>query len=235
MANTQVLDSTIGGGQIATSYSTVDAVGAARVALGKTSEGADANGYGGTFIYGKAGGNISAGNICVFNADFSAVVCPTTANTGRSIAVALNAMTTGQFGWFQTAGIAIMTASASVAAGTTIGATTAGNVGANGAGRQVLGAVSVAASTATVVKSCTTTNGSTNLVTPDTNGWFVGITLTGTGIAASTTVTAMASNGKSVTLNNAMTANGTGVSVTGTYTGFIAAHISRPHIQGAIS
>lgn len=235
MANINIFDPIIGGGQIATSYSTVDAVGAQRVALGKHSEGVDISGFGGTFVYGKAGGTIAAGNICVFDAGFSAVVCPVTANTGRAIAVALNAMTVGQFGWFQTVGMAVITASASVAAATPIGATTAGNVGVNAAGRQVLGAVSVAASTATVIKSCTTTNGSTNLVTPDSVGWFVGIALTGTGIAASTVVTAIAANGKSVTLNNAMTANGTGIAVTGTYTGFILAHISRPFIQGAIS
>lgn len=235
MANISILDPIIGGGQIATSASTVDAVGAQRVALGKVAEGSDSSGYGATFVYGKAGGTIAAGNIVVFDAGWSAVVAPTTANTGRAIAVALNAMTVGQFGWFQTSGMAVMTASASVAAGTTIGATTAGNVGANSAGRQILGAVSVVPSTGTTVKSCTTTNGSTNLVVPNTDGWFVGITLTGTGIPASTTVTALAADGKSVTMNNAATANGTGVSITGTNTGFIIAHINRPIIQGAIT
>lgn len=235
MANTSVLDPIIGGGQIATSYSTVDAVGAQRVALGKQTEGIDSSSYAATYVYGKAGGTIAAGNIVVFDAGWSAVVCPTTANTGRAIAVALNAMTVGQFGWFQVTGMAVMSASASVAAGTPIGATTAGNVGANSAGRQILGAVSVVASTGTTIKSSATTNGSTNLVVPNTDGWFVGIALTGTGIPASTTVTAIAADGKSVTMNNAATANGTGVAVTGTNTGFLLAHINRPCIQSAIT
>lgn len=234
MANITMLDPVLGGGQIASNAGTVDAVGSQRLALGRVTDGSDSSGFGGKYVYAKAGGTIAMGNIVVFDAGWSAVVCPTAANTGRAIAVAMSAMTVGQFGWFQTEGMAVMSASASVAAGVTIGATTAGNVGANSAGRQVLGAVSVVASTGTTVKSSTTINGSTNLVVPNTDGWFVGITLTGTGIPASTTVTVIGADGKYVTMNNAATANGT-VSVTGTNTGFILAHISRPIIQGAIT
>ena len=129
---------------------------------------------------------------------------------------------------------AVIKAAASVAAGTTFGidVTTGGSVAANSAGRQVLGAVSVAPSATTVVKTATLTNGSPVIVVADASGWFPGAAITGTGVSG--TVSSIDYDNRRVTLSANATAGGPS-SVTATYTGFIVGQISRPVLQGAIT
>lgn len=189
----------------------------------------------GEFFYGKAAGSITACQLVTWDKYDNVTAMTNTANTGAQLGVAIQTMTSGQFGWFMVSGTFPISATASVAQGTTFGITAAGQVGANSAGKQVLNAKSAGASTLTVVKAgCQTTNGSTTIIAPNTDGWFIGITLSGTGIPASTTVSAIAPDGRTVTVNNASTATGT-ASVTGTYTNFILASFDRPLAQGAIT
>lgn len=202
----------------------------------------------GEFIYARANGSIRAFGLCVLTPvfdstlnswRFDATEVPNTANLGRMLAVATLALTAGQYAWFQITGITPVNCQASVAADTTFGIAATGQGGANAAGKQVLNARIIAAGTTTVVKTnCTAQNGSTLLQVPNSDGWFVGAYLSGTGIAAGTTVSAIDPSGRFVTLSAATTAAVAG-SVTATYNnGFVfynVAHLNRPFAQGAIT
>lgn len=168
---------------------------------------------------------------------YSAAVATNAANTGRSIAVAINSVASVasvQYGWVQISGNAAIKATASVAAGTTFGidATTGGQVTANSAGRQVLNAVSVAPSTTAVVKTAQLTNGSPRIVVQNVDGWVPGLALSGTGVSG--TILSIDVDSRTVTMSANASAGGSS-SVTATYTGFIVGQINRPFLQGAIT
>ena len=202
----------------------------------------------GEFIYAKANGTIRAFGLCVCTPVFDSALnswsfnmteVPNTANLGRMLAVAPMALTSGQYAWFQISGLTPVNCSASVAADTTFGIAAAGQGGANSAGKQVLNSRVVAAGATTVVKAnCTAANGSTQLQVPNSDGWFVGAYLSGTGIAAGTTVSNIDPSGRFVTLSAATTAAVDG-SVTATYNNgtifYNVAHINRPFAQGAVT
>ena len=145
-------------------------------------------------------------------------------------------MASGDYGWFCVDGEVPVAVTASVAAGTTVGLTGAGTVGAVTDGKQILSAVSSLASTGTVAKANTTTVSGSNILrlSIPADGWFYGIALSGTGIAASTTVTGISEDGRTVTMNNNATASGS-VTVTGTYTGFIKLQMMHPFVQGQVT
>lgn len=170
-------------------------------------------------------------------ASYLATVAPVTANSGRSLAVAMNAVTTSavtQYGWVQTAGPAVIKAVASVAVGSSFGldVTVPGSVNAVTAGRQVLNAVVLGASTTTVVKTATITNGSPVITVSDTAGWVPGLTVTGTGVSG--TILSLDFDNRRVTLSANATAGGNST-VTATYTGFIVATLNHSFAQGAIT
>lgn len=170
-------------------------------------------------------------------AGYLATVAPAAPNTGRTIAVAINAIATStvtQYGWVQISGPAVIRAAASVAAGVTFGidAVTAGSVGPNTAGRQVLNAASLAASTFAVVKTATITNGSPIITVSDTAGWVPGLVVTGTGVTG--TILSLDFDNRRVTLSANATTGGNSV-VTATYTGFIVGTLNRSFLQGAIT
>lgn len=212
-----------------------------RFPLGMVLEGVDPFGIfgAGEFIYLKAAATITANQICVYNVGLEADVAANTANTGRAVVVAKAPMATGEYGWFQLSGgmIPVKTA-ASVAAGSAVGidATTGGSAAANSAGRQILGATSLRASTATRVFTGTTRTGSKVVkLASQAAGVFLDQAVSGTGIAASSEVADISSNGLEVTLTEAATAGGT-VTVTFTNTGYI--EIAAPAgmiLQGAIT
>jgi hypothetical protein len=148
-------------------------------------------------------------------------------------------MTSGDYGWVQISGITPVNCQASVAADTTFGIAAAGQGGANGAGKQVLNARVLVAAAATVVKAnCITTGLSIALQVPNSDGWFVGAYLSGTGIAGGATVVSISPDGRTVTMSAASTAAISG-SITATYNNatvfYNVAHINRPFAQGAIT
>lgn len=199
-------------------------------------------------LFVRFNGTVRQFGLCVvtpaFNAtkgqwEYLATEVPNTANLGRPLGVALRSAVVNQYGWLIVGGLCPVNCSASVAADTTFGITAAGQAGANTAGKQILNARVVAAGTTTVAKAgVQAPSGSTILQVPNTDGWFPGIYLSGTGIAAATAVTGIDPNGRTVTVNNATTAavNGT---VTGTYNNgtihYNVAHLNRPLAQGAIT
>lgn len=201
---------------------------------------------GGEFIYCRANGSIRQNGLVVITPTtasgawrYDCTEVPNTANLGRTLGVATTVATSGQFIWVQISGITPVNCQASVAADTTFGIAAAGQGGANSAGKQVLNARIIAAGATTVAKaSCTGNNGTNRLIVPNADGWFCGVYLSGTGIAAATTVTDIDPSGTVVTLSANMTAavNGT---VTATYNNatvyYNVAHLNRPFAQGAIT
>lgn len=202
----------------------------------------------GEFIYARANGSIRAFGLCVVTPSFDSTnrrwnydvtEVPNTANLGRMLAVSMAVMASGDYGWFQIAGLTPVNCSANVAADTTFGIAAAGQGGANSAGKQVLNARVAAPGTTTVAKSnCTAANASKLLQVPNSDGWFVGAYLSGTGVGAACVVSSIDPSGRFVTMSVDSTAaiNGT---VTATYNNatvhFNVAHLNRPFAQGAIT
>lgn len=159
---------------------------------------------GGEVLYARVGGAIRNYGLCVFTPvwdatnfrmTWNATECPNTAILGRPVGVnaAGVALTTGQFAWFLISGTTPINGTATVAADTVVGITAAGQVGANTAGKQLVGARVVTPATNTVVKSAIGTLGSNVISFPGSNndGYFVGGVLTGTGVGAAAVVTAV--------------------------------------------
>jgi hypothetical protein len=88
-----------------------------------------------------------------------------------------------------------------------------------------------------------TTNGSNVLTTSGYDGFFLGMVLTGTGIAAATTVVAALSpdgrtmyTGTAIAAASGKNSTATGqITLTGTYTGYGAGMLNNPFAQGAIT
>jgi hypothetical protein len=158
-------------------------------------------------------------------------------------------MAAGQWGWFAVSGLIPAVANASVAAGSAVGITAAGVLGATSAGKEIENAVSAAAATTTVAKNCLLSNSPIVLVTGNNtiDGLFIGAAVSGTGIPAGAVVGALDPDGRRFTMvqgpgaggaNLSATASG-GVVVTGTYndgTNFYnLLQIDRPFAQGRIT
>lgn len=199
-------------------------------------------GYG-QFIYGKAAAALSKGNLVVQQATLGTYdKVPNTANLGQNVLVAMNTMAINTFGWFIRSGLAVYATTATVAANAAIGLTGAGTVGANTAGKQILGVTNLKSAIATQTFTNTqTTNGSSVLVTNGYDGAFLGMALSGTGIPAATVVAKLDPDGRTIYMGSAIgtidklaTATG-GITLTGTYTGFGLGVIDAPFVQGAIT
>lgn len=170
---------------------------------------------------------------------FQAVEVTNTTIMGRPVYVAMTSMTTGQFGWVAQVGIVPVNCNASVAADTTFSIAAAGQGGALAAGKQIVNARVAIAATQTVAKAgCQANSGSLKLSIPSADGWFIGAYLSGTGIAATTTVVDIDPSGTQVTLSLVTTAQVNGT-VTATYNNatvfYNVAHINQPFAQGAIT
>ncbi len=186
---------------------------------------------------------IAVGTAAVYNNAFAYTIAPNTANLGQPLAFAVNAvpLNTGfdQYAWFYIGGTFPALSNATVGANTAVGIAAAGQLGANTAGKQVLNARVQVAATNTVVKAnCSVRAGSTLVQVPNSDGWFQGLFISGTGIPAATTVSAIDASGTLVTLSNAATSTGS-VSLTGTYNNgsifWNTLTASRPGAQGAIT
>src|SRR5690348_9620420 len=70
----------------------------------------------GEFVYAKANGAIAPRLLCILDETFQAVGVPNTANQGFPCCVAMGNMATLTFGWFMTAGLTPIKATATVAA-----------------------------------------------------------------------------------------------------------------------
>lgn len=240
-----LLDSLLGSTQLGMVGTGVDS--SARLAQGQIVTASDPWWGTGEFLYGRANGSIRGFGLCVCTPTFDSTLgswrhdlteVPNTANLGRMLAVSLAPLSAGQYGWFCVSGLVPVNCSASVAADTTFGIAAAGQGGANSAGKQVLNARIVAAGATTVAKVGYADSGKNILTVGNSDGWFVGAYLSGTGIAAGTTVAAIDPSGRTITLSANTTAQVNGT-VTATYNNatifYNVAHLNRPFAQGAIT
>lgn len=169
---------------------------------------------------------------------------PATANTGRPVYVTLTHFSAGntvtQGGWVMRRGICPV----SYAVAATAGAVYIGAAGQATptltAGRQLLNATCLIAAAGSFTRSVTTQNGSSRVRMSRTTGVFVGQAISGTGIPASSVVSAIDADGQSVTIGSAVgtpvNATATGqVTGTFTHTGYGICHIDNPFVQGNIT
>lgn len=233
--NFAIVDGTVGAPQANYTY-VVDTT--ARMRTGLLLTGIDNYWGTGEFIYGKATATIPMGSICDINCvlvsgalETQMTAHPTAVvSSGRPVCVAMASMTVGQFGWFAVSGLVPVAATASIANGVNFAfsQTTAGRIQAVTTTFNITGAVSILPSATTVVKAnCSGISGQFTINIPDGEGWFIGCTLTGTGVGASAKVVSITPDQKQVVVDVANSAAVTG-SVTATYTNFIVAFLSRP-------
>jgi hypothetical protein len=201
----------------------------------------------GEFIYARANGTIPAFSLCNIRPSFQtnawrfdAVVTPNTANLGGDVAVNLQPMVAGDFGWFAITGVVPISSNASVAVGAAIGLAAAGQLGANSAGKQLLNAAVVGLPATTVAKAgCSGLAQTTQITVPNSDGWFPGVYLSGTGIQATTTVVSIDGSGRLVTLSLATTSAYVGGTITATYNNAVIFYdivkLNRSFLQGAIT
>ena len=203
---------------------------------------------GGEFIYGKANGAIRQYGLvtCLptFDStnnrwDFDMVEAASTAILGVPLYVAVLALADNQYGWFQMSGLTPVNCNASVAADTTFSVAATGQGGAAAAGKQVVNARVAVAATATVAKAnCTSQSASRIIQVPNSEGWFPGAYLSGTGVAAATKIVSIDPSGRFVTVSVDTTAAIAGT-VTATYNNatifYNIAMLNRPFSQGAIT
>lgn len=170
---------------------------------------------------------------------FTAVEVANTANLGRMLGVAFMSAADGEYGWVQISGLTPVNCQAAVAADTSFGIAAAGQGGAVAAGKQVLNARVHGASTITVVKVATKgVSGGDTIQVNNTDGWFVGGYLSGTGVGAAAIITAISTDEKTVTVSVVNSAAVTG-NITCTYNNatiyYNVALLNRPFAQGAIT
>lgn len=186
---------------------------------------------GGDFVYGMAAGTQEAGSVCIASDIWTMSDYPiTTANLGFPVFIALHAMTASEWGWYQVSGMAVLSASASVAVDTPVGLTTAGQVGAATAGRNLLGYRNRLPSSTIVAKPARVVAGSpvVKLTSGNVSGWFHGITLVNGGaFTAGTTLIAFNQNQREVTASTNGLSSGF-FTISGTYTGYIAGVLNHP-------
>lgn len=199
----------------------------------------------GEFLYARAAGTVRAFGIVVLTPVFDTALnswrfdiseAPNTANLGRMVGISRQALTLDQYGWVQVTGITPVNCVANIAADSPIALAAAGQGGVDAVGKQILNARVVGASTTTVVKSGASANSGQQFITvADASGWFQGVALSGTGIAAGTKVTAIDASGRQVSLSAVTTAQLTG-GVTATYNDatifYNVVHLNRAALEG---
>lgn len=190
----------------------------------------------GKFMYVKSTDAILKGSLCAWDQSYNAGLLPSAVTQGFPWGVAMAPMPSGTFGWIQLEGRAVYKTNATVAADGVVAIAAAGILGATATGKQLIGVRNRVAATGTVTATVNTVNGSSTLTFRDGyDGFFLGLIITGTGIAAATTLIAkLDPDGRTVyagsaigTIDKPSTATGT-ITLTGTYTGFGSGMINNP-------
>lgn len=202
----------------------------------------------GEAIFARAGGSIRLYGLCVLTPAWDSTnltmtqnmtEAPNTANLGRPLYVyqGNTALTAGQYGWFLMTGVTPINGTASVAADTALGITAAGQVGANSAGKQLLGARVATAATNTVAKTGVGASGDNVIYFPGgTDGFFPGGYLSGTGVGAAAIISAVYPDRVTVTVVNSAAIAGTVTQTANNSTIFYnLVALNRAFAQGAIT
>lgn len=97
----------------------------------------------GEFILLAGVASTAVGSLVIYNTvSFTTTLCPSTANLGSPVAVAMSANTSAStWGWYQIGGVAVVAKSAvGLANNVAVGIGSAGKVGTSASGKQLLGA-----------------------------------------------------------------------------------------------
>lgn len=199
---------------------------------------------GAEFIYARANGAIRNQGLVMFLPVFvngawiiEALEVTNTANLSRAVGVCMGSLLDDQYGWFLISGLAPINGTANVAAGTSVGITAAGQIGANSAGKQVVGAVSAANGATTVVRNGQGPTASKIIVLNDATGFFPGAYVSGTGVGVGALVTAIYPDNRTILVSVDSTAVINGP-VTATYNNatifYNVVQLNRSFAQGRI-
>lgn len=173
----------------------------------------------------------------------SYVICPVTANQSRPVAVAINNVplnaSFAQYAWFAISGTLPVwcLAATAITDKIWISATAGAGFVTLTAGRQIVGMFPVVASTSTVAKAAQTVAGSPVIRVGNSDGWFVGGSVSGTGITTSL-ITAISADGTQVTLagNATLTGSTTATQTANDATNFFPiCQFNNPFAQGNIT
>lgn len=105
----------------------------------------------GEFIYLKGVASTVVGSVVTYEASgYQTALAPVGTNLPKPVAIAMSANVASQYGWYQISGRAVAkkTSGVAIAAAAAVGVKTAGLIAATGTGKEILGAVTVAVSTA---------------------------------------------------------------------------------------
>jgi hypothetical protein len=204
----------------------------------------------GEFVFARAGGTIPLANLTVLTTvwdstnkvfTYNMVVAPNTANLGRPcyIYVGNTQITVGQYGWFMATGRYPVSSTATLAADAAVGVVAAGQIGAFAAGKEVNNARVVTPATTTVVAAAVSgLSGSNQIFLSNTQGFFPGVYLSGTGVGASAICSFVDPLGRYILSTVANSAAVTG-NVTATYNNatifYNVLEVNRAFMQGQIT
>ena len=196
----------------------------------------------GEFIYVKSNDAILKGSVVMWDEAYLGTLLPTTAGQGFQFGVAMAPMASGTFGWLQISGRCVYKTNATVAADAAVAVAAAGIAGTLANGKQLVNTRNRISATGTKTFTAYTQNNTNVLTCPSGyDGAFLGMSLSGTGIPASTVVAGLDPDSKRIYTGSAIgtfgdknsTATGS-IVLTGTYTGYGSAIINRPFVQGQI-
>jgi hypothetical protein len=187
---------------------------------------------------------VEPGRLVTLSSAFLLADNANTANTARPVYVVAQRFpsdagvgsSTPLYGWVaRSAGLFPVQASAAFTAGPAYFAA-AGNITSTlTAGKQVVGMNGITGSTGTDTRQAFTLTGSKIVKVSSKRGLFVGGTVSGTGIPASTEIESLdTGSNNEIKVNNDCTATGS-ITMTQTYTGFALCQFSCPSTQGNIT
>lgn len=188
---------------------------------------------------------ILPGTIVVMDKNFRVVASAASeANTGKPAFVALTHFATGstdvQYGWVIRRGVAPVAYSVAATAGRVFGGTAGKATPTAAVGVQILNAQCLIAGASTFTRTGLTKSGQSRVKFPNVAGMFVGQAISGTGIPASSVISAIDPNGTDVVIGSAVgtpvnaTATGS-VTVTLTNTNFGIVQLDYPFFQGQVT
>lgn len=190
---------------------------------------------GGEMMYVKGVSSFSTGRLVHLDKDFNILDVPVTAATGRPVFVVISVFSATQlFGWVLRAGVAPVQYSVAATAGQMFAGAAGQATPTTAAGRQILNAVCLLPSSGFFIRPTSTKAGTPFITVNDQSGIYPGITLSGAGVPASTTVLQMNNDGRTLTLSANCTATGQ-VQMAFTHTGFGICHLEQPFVQGQIT
>jgi hypothetical protein len=205
-----------------------------RFPLGDVVEAYDAYFGWGRFIYGKAAAAQVVGELVYWDNAFVMTSLPSTAGQGFPFAVCRQKVAQDGYAWYQIEGNCPVWTANSVATGVATAVAATGKAGTLANGKQLLGVRVHQASTFTLTKVCETQNGTKIIKVNNVDGLFVGLTLSGTGVGAGT-IASIDPSGLVITSSANSTATGVGITLTGTYTGYLLCGINNPVAQGQVA